>query len=180
FGMAMLRGMGWKPPKKGEDELWILAERPALLGLGAKARPTAQASGAKGHAANWKKAERKYVPLVKKDRSGDVADDGKDSASNRPRSGRGSRRNSRSRSPQDQSDPSRRDRKREYRDRERDYRDRESGRARDGHNRDSIREGGRDDDRRREDRERDSTRDYGRHGSSKRRDDRDYDGSRRR
>ncbi|KAG9040313.1 hypothetical protein FS837_000807 [Tulasnella sp. UAMH 9824] len=195
FGMAMLRGMGWKPPKDEEDELWIPAERPALLGLGAKARPTAQTSGgAKGQAANWKNAERKYVPLVKKDRNGDIVDDAKDSVGSRPRSGQGSRRNSRSRSPQGRSDSSRRDRDREYRDRDRDYRDgdrdrgdrggerdyrrdrerdRDSERSRDRHDRDSRRERERDDDRRRKDRERDSTRDYDRYGSSKRRDDRD-------
>ncbi|KAG8911835.1 hypothetical protein FRC01_005453, partial [Tulasnella sp. 417] len=188
FGMAMLRGMGWKPPKNGEEELWLPTERPALLGLGAKARPAAQGSGgAKGQAANWKNAERKYVPLVKKDRNGDIVDDAKDSASSRPRSGQASRRNSRSRSPHGRSDSSRRDRDREHRDRDRDYRDRdrgdrggervhrrdrerdresdrakerESDSARDRHDRDGRRERERDDDRRRKDRERDIIRKY--------------------
>ncbi|KAG8915561.1 hypothetical protein FRC01_003617 [Tulasnella sp. 417] len=115
FGTAMLRGMGWKPPKNGEDELWIPAERPALLGLGAKARPVAQGSGgAKGQTANWKNAERKYVPLVQKDRNGDVVDDARDSASSGPRSGQASRRNLWSRSPRGRSDSSRRDSDREF------------------------------------------------------------------
>ncbi|KIO19694.1 hypothetical protein M407DRAFT_145205 [Tulasnella calospora MUT 4182] len=199
FGMAMLRGMGWKPPKNADEELWLPAERPALLGLGAKARPTAQSSGGvKGQGANWKNAERKYVPLVKKDRNGDIVEDAKDSASSRPRSGQASRRNSRSRSPHGRSDSSRREKDREHRDRDRDYRDRdrgdrggerdyrrdrdrdrESDRTRDRPDRDSRRERERDDDRRRKDRERDSTRDYDRYGGSKQRDDMDYDSRRR-
>ncbi|KAG8964424.1 hypothetical protein FRC00_002457 [Tulasnella sp. 408] len=183
FGMAMLRGMGWRPPKTGEDVLWIPAERPALLGLGAKARPAAQTSGGdKSQPANWKNTDRKYIPLVKKDRNGAIVDEAKDSASNRPRSGQGSRRNSRSRSPQGQFGSSRRDREREYHKKDRDYRDWESERTRDRHDGDSLRKREKDDDRRRKDCERDSnsTRDYDRYGSSKRRDDRDYDDSRRR
>ncbi|KAG8988466.1 hypothetical protein FRB90_002722, partial [Tulasnella sp. 427] len=79
FGMAMLRGMGWKPPASGEDELWIPAERPALLGLGAKARPTPQGGGnSRSQALNWKTSDRKYVPLVKKDRNGEIVEDAKD------------------------------------------------------------------------------------------------------
>lgn len=177
FGMAILRGMGWKPPASGEEELWLPTERPALLGLGAKARPTPQGRGsATAQATNWKNAERKYVPLIKKDRNGDVVDDAKGSANGRARSGQGSRRNSRSRSPQGRSDSSRRARERddyrdgarEYRDRDKEYRDRdrqdrdrdrdyrrekgrESERERDKYGRDGYREREKEDDRRRKD-----------------------------
>ncbi|KAG9017099.1 hypothetical protein FRB90_001780 [Tulasnella sp. 427] len=202
FGMAMLRGMGWKPPASGEDELWIPAERPALLGLGAKARPTPQGGGnSRSQALNWKTAARKYVPLVKKDRNGEIVEDAKDTRGSRPGSGQVSRRNSRSRSPHGRRDSSRRDkerddygnRDRDRQDRDRDYRDRDrengdrdrdreyrrekSDRESDRYDRDSRRETDRAADRRR--RDRDSDRNYDRRGSSARKDDRDYDSRRR-
>ncbi|KAG8904638.1 hypothetical protein FRB99_001403 [Tulasnella sp. 403] len=163
FGAAMLRGMGWKPPAKGEDEPWVPGQRPALLGLGAKPRAAPEGSEDKSKRPSWmsKQKDRRYVPVVKQERGDDRG------------SGYSSRASSRSRSPPPfrtshsdnratHSSRSDRDREREKdrdRDRERDrqYRNRDdkSDRDRDHRrDRDRDRRGDRDSDRERDRRDR--------------------------
>ncbi|KAK7045695.1 DNA primase large subunit Spp2 [Paramarasmius palmivorus] len=173
FGAAMLRGMGWKEGTaasrkgKGAIEPYIPEARPALLGIGAKEMETFDdGSGKKGS----KRPEKRYIPVVKKDRDGNVVDDtsrrDKDKDRDRQRSvspRRDSRASSRRGSPdrRDYDDrrkeysrrDSRREREREYgydkdRDRDRDRRDRDRDRERLDHGRDYDKE--RDRDRRRE------------------------------
>jgi len=115
FGAAMLRGMGWKPPAQGDDEPWVPGQRPALLGLGAKPKAVEVMANGKEKKADWKK-ERRYVPLVKKEREGTTEGRG---------SGRTSRASSRSRSP-----PNRRDGPaKDWEEPRRDERPRDSGRG---------------------------------------------------
>ncbi|KAH8827952.1 DExH-box splicing factor binding site-domain-containing protein [Flagelloscypha sp. PMI_526] len=73
FGAALLRGMGWTPgtaatKKKGKGmvEPWIPEARPALLGIGAKEREPLD------DGSNRKKGrpDKKYVPLILRDRDG--------------------------------------------------------------------------------------------------------------
>jgi hypothetical protein len=154
FGMAMLRGMGWKPgepasrnKKGGIVEPWLPPSRPALLGIGAKEREIFDdGSGGRRTAS---RPERKYVPLVRKE------SERSSSPRSQPASRSESRRTSRS--------PPRRERKEDDKDRRRDRdreqdreRDRDRDRERDGRNRD--RESEREKDGRR-DRERSSRRD---------------------
>ena len=134
FGMAMLRGMGWKPgepasrnKKGGIVEPWLPPSRPALLGIGAKEREIFD-DGSGGRRMP-SRPERKYVPLVRKE------SDRSSSPRSQPASRSESRRTSRS--------PPRRERKEDDKDRRRD-RDREQDRGRD-----------RDMDRNRDDRNRD-------------------------
>ena len=72
FGLALLRGMGWKPGTgasrsgKGPTEAFTPSSRPALLGLGAKEREALD-DGRKGQ----KKSTRpnmRYVPVVARER----------------------------------------------------------------------------------------------------------------
>ena len=72
FGLALLRGMGWKPGTgasrsgKGPTKAFAPTSRPALLGLGAKEREAVD-DGSKGQ----KKSTRpnmRYVPVVAKER----------------------------------------------------------------------------------------------------------------
>ncbi|KAL7277274.1 hypothetical protein ACG7TL_009127 [Trametes sanguinea] len=183
FGAALLRGMGWKDgtaaSKKGKGlvEPWLPQSRPALLGIGAKEKEVFDdGSKKKGKL----RPERRYVPVIKKERSGGDGESGREGSS-RPRSPgssrNGSRKPSRSPSPDRRRDRDRDgDRRRDDRDR---YRDDERERDKD---RDRYRERERDRDRRRDDeydssrRERDRDRDY---DSSSRR-DRDRDRDRRR
>ncbi|THH10806.1 hypothetical protein EW145_g1066, partial [Phellinidium pouzarii] len=170
FGIALLRGMGWKPgqaasrKRTGPVEPYLPAARPALLGIGAKEREAVD-DGSKSKKAV--RPERRYVPLVKKDREGS----GKDSAPL-------SRRASRSPDPDRRRDKDRdrsydrngdrvrekdrgKDRDYDYdrrRDRDRDYmsdRDRRERQDRDyqsdrSRGKDSNRDGRKDDDRRRD------------------------------
>ncbi|KAI0758564.1 DExH-box splicing factor binding site-domain-containing protein [Trametes elegans] len=74
FGAALLRGMGWKEgtaaSKKGKGpvEPYLLPARPALLGIGAKEKEVfddgSKRKGGKG------RPERRYVPVIKKERDG--------------------------------------------------------------------------------------------------------------
>ncbi|KAH0589184.1 Pre-mRNA-splicing factor spp2 [Termitomyces sp. J132] len=166
FGAALLRGMGWKEgtaatrkPGKGMVEPYLPEARPALLGIGAKEQEVYD-DGSKKKGAS--RPEKKYVPLIKKEREGRPSSAPQDLERRRGRShspqSRGggsaavSRRGSWSRersSDQDGQGTKMSDR------RERDYK-------RDGRERD------RDRDYRRDDRERDRDRDY-------RRDDRERD-----
>lgn len=117
FGAALLRGMGWKPgqaasrTRTGPVEPYLPASRPALLGIGAKERDIPDDGSNKKKPT---KPERRYIPVIRKEREGSGQD-----------SGRSSRRSSRS------PDPDRR------RDRERDSerdRTRDKGRERDRDN----------------------------------------------
>ncbi|KAG8996151.1 hypothetical protein FRB94_008541 [Tulasnella sp. JGI-2019a] len=154
FGAAMLRGMGWKPPPKGEDEPWVPSKRPALLGIGAKpkavpADSNAGKGGSSGSKPGWMKRteEKRYVPLVKKEREKGDAGAGRSSTSRRTSRSRsppppsGNRDAIRRRSPESASSSSRRDRERDVekgrdgegreRDRDRGKRDHSSSARRD-------------------------------------------------
>ncbi|KAJ7928530.1 DExH-box splicing factor binding site-domain-containing protein [Mycena leptocephala] len=133
FGLALLRGMGWKEgtaatrkPGKGLVQPYLPEARPALLGIGAKEQEVFDdGSKKKGN----KRPERRYVPVIKQDREGR-------SSSGRGESNNGSatvsRRSSRSRSPgrrRDYDDGRRRDssrRESNYDDRKRDSSRRDS------------------------------------------------------
>ena len=180
FGAALLRGMGWKEgtsasrKNKGLVEPWLPQSRPALLGIGAKEREVFD-DGSKGKKGAKARPERRYVPVIKKERT----EEGRDGESEREKDSRsGSRRASRSPSPDRRRD---RDGRRDDRDRDRDrYRgsDRERGSDRD---RDRYKDRRRDDDydssRKDRDRERDRDRRQDRERSRSR--DR-YESSRRR
>ncbi|KAG5651003.1 hypothetical protein H0H81_010262 [Sphagnurus paluster] len=170
FGAALLRGMGWKEgtaatrkPGKGLVEPYLPEARPALLGIGAKEREVLD-DGSRKKGGAIKRPEKRYVPLVKRDREKDgcsssaPADrDRKRERSRSPRSSRNgtsaavSRRSSRSRERDEKRRESsdRRDRDHDRRDvRDRDYR-------REDRDRDRYRESDRD---RRRDRSRDRRR----------------------
>ncbi|KAJ7497036.1 DExH-box splicing factor binding site-domain-containing protein [Mycena latifolia] len=131
FGLALLRGMGWKEgtaasrkPGKGLVQPYLPEARPALLGIGAKEREVLDDGSNKKSSAN-KRPERRYVPVIKQDKEGRPSSGrGDSSREDRPRSPRRdngstsvSRRSSRSRSP---------GRRRDYDDRRRDSSRRES------------------------------------------------------
>ncbi|KAF9481574.1 hypothetical protein BDN70DRAFT_912208 [Pholiota conissans] len=75
FGAALLRGMGWKEgtaatrkPGKGLIEPYIPAARPALLGIGAKEQEVYDDGSKKSN--KKVRPERRYVPIIKQERSG--------------------------------------------------------------------------------------------------------------
>ncbi|EJD02447.1 uncharacterized protein FOMMEDRAFT_147414 [Fomitiporia mediterranea MF3/22] len=163
FGAALLRGMGWKPgqaasrTRTGPSEPYLPAARPALLGLGAKERNIVDDGS---DSKKPTRPEKRYVPLVKKERERSGRD---------PGSAPSSRRNSRSPEPnrrQERGSDGERatDRQRDYdyykrRDRhhERDYGHGRKGRRNDGdYKRDQERHGNDDaiGERRRENRDR--------------------------
>ncbi|KAF9467315.1 hypothetical protein BDZ94DRAFT_1028145 [Collybia nuda] len=75
FGAALLRGMGWKEA------------RPALLGIGAKEREALDdGSQKKGN----KRPEKRYVPVIKKEREGGSSTPDRRERSRSPRSRQGS------------------------------------------------------------------------------------------
>ena len=132
FGAALLRGMGWKEgaptSAKGRKhvEPWLPTARPALLGIGAKEQEVFDDGSGKGKKNAGKvRPEKRYVPLVKKEREGTAS--GQTSRRHSPPSRResapASRRGSRSPSPRrrhrDTDRDSRRDDRRDY-DRDRD------------------------------------------------------------
>ncbi|KAG6813770.1 hypothetical protein H0H92_007722 [Tricholoma furcatifolium] len=144
FGAALLRGMGWKEgtaatrkPGKGLVEPYLPESRPALLGIGAKEQEVYDDGSKKK---GVKRPEKRYVPLVKKERderSASVPQEGdrrrERSRSPYSRSAGGSaavsRRSSRSRERgSDREDRRNRERDREYK---RDNRDRDRDRDRD-------------------------------------------------
>ncbi|KAJ6593615.1 DExH-box splicing factor binding site-domain-containing protein [Mycena capillaripes] len=142
FGLALLRGMGWKEgtaasrkPGKGMVQPYLPEARPALLGIGAKEQEVFDdGSNKKGS----KRPERRYVPVVKQDRDGRSSSvRGESSRDRSPRRDSGStsvsRRTSRSRSPgrRDYDDDRRRDSSR--RESKYDDRRRDSSRYDDGH-----------------------------------------------
>jgi hypothetical protein len=179
FGAALLRGMGWKEGAtsgasasgKGRKhvEPWLPTARPALLGIGAKEQEVFDDGSGKGKKNGGKvRPEKRYVPLVKKEREreGSGSGSGRDSRRQSPPSRRESAPTSRraSRSPSPRPRYRDRDRDRDYDERKRDY---SGGREKD-RDRDSQRGDRRDYDR---DRDRHRNRDGDRR---ERRDKRDY------
>jgi hypothetical protein len=188
FGAAMLRGMGWSdgPANGGRHvEPYLPQARPALLGIGAKEKEAFDDGSGKKKRNG--RPERKYVPVVKKEREnveGSGSEKREASPSSRP-SGSKSRRSSRS--PSRRKDWSRDDRRdnhshgsdrdrqdRRYngsQDRERDgYRERDRDRNREK-DRESDRERVYDSDRRRNGSDRDKRRDRSREPSRRQRKD---------
>ncbi|KZT03755.1 uncharacterized protein LAESUDRAFT_814420 [Laetiporus sulphureus 93-53] len=139
FGAALLRGMGWKEgtaasrKQKGPIEPYLPQARPALLGIGAKEKEVFDDGSllVKGKKGGKGRPERRYVPVIKKEkerRPGDGEEDRprersrersstKDISSRRrsPSPERGSsRRHSRSPSPERWRDPERSRRDADY------------------------------------------------------------------
>ncbi len=76
FGAALLRGMGWKEGQaaskkgKGPVEPYLPQARPALLGIGAKEKEIFDdgSSLVKGKKGGKPRPERRYVPVIKRER----------------------------------------------------------------------------------------------------------------
>ncbi|KAF8813723.1 hypothetical protein BYT27DRAFT_7083379 [Phlegmacium glaucopus] len=166
FGAALLRGMGWKEgtsasrkPGKGLIEPYVPSARPALLGIGAKEQEVYDDGSKKG--AKAKRPDRRYVPIIKQERSDTPSNGTRDRSSSprRPSTAISSRHNSRS--------PSR------YNGRSKRKGDSRGGGSAEGEDRDrdrrrsDVRDRHRDDNRDRSDRKRDRSRE-----SSRRRRDR--------
>ncbi|CAE6461500.1 hypothetical protein ACGC1H_005159 [Rhizoctonia solani] len=157
FGEAMLRGMGMGSTKsKKSIQPYIPEARPALLGIGAKARPVDEVDQSKNK--KFARPDKRYIPILKVERNG---------------SGQSSRRTSRSRSGSPNRGSSRRDRDSDRRDRDRkedhDRRDRD-------YDRDKRRDRDYDRDKRRDyESDRDKRRDYDDDKGGRRR---DYDSDR--
>lgn len=90
FGAALLRGMGWKPgqaasrTRTGPVEPYLPPARPALLGIGAKEREALDDGSSKKKPT---RPERRYIPIVKREREKD-GDSGRDSRTVSRRSSR--------------------------------------------------------------------------------------------
>ncbi|PIL23369.1 hypothetical protein GSI_14680 [Ganoderma sinense ZZ0214-1] len=148
FGAALLRGMGWKEGQsasrknKGLVEPWLPQSRPALLGIGAKEREVFD-DGSKGKKGAKARPDKRYVPVIKKERSSEGGGGSERESSSRRRSPSPARNGSR-RSPS----PDRR----KDRDGRRDDRERDRDRYRDSdRDRDRYKEHERNRDRRRDD-----------------------------
>jgi len=82
FGLALLRGMGWKPGTgasrsgKGPTEAFAPSSRPALLGLGAKEREAID-DGKKGHKKSTR-PDMRYVPVVAREKEASERHSGSD------------------------------------------------------------------------------------------------------
>ncbi|KAH9941764.1 DExH-box splicing factor binding site-domain-containing protein [Epithele typhae] len=147
FGAALLRGMGWKEGQaasrknKGIVEPWLPASRPALLGIGAKEREVFD-DGSKGKKGAKVRPEKRYVPVIKKERS---EEGGSSSRQRSPSSKPGSGKPSRSPSPSHRRDSRRDDRDRDDCDRgnRRDDRDQDRRRDEGDRDRDRYRDGDR-------------------------------------
>ena len=87
FGAALLRGMGWKEGsaasknKKGIVEPWVPVARPPLLGIGAKEQEVLDDGSSKRKNGVKSRPEKRYVPLVKKERTSDTNGDREGSGS---------------------------------------------------------------------------------------------------
>jgi hypothetical protein len=104
FGAALLRGMGWKEgtaasrkPGKGLVEPYLPVARPALLGIGAKEQEIHDDGSGKDKKTT-KRPSKRYVPVVKQERSGTSTPlrDGRARSRSPRRSAGPSRRSSRS------------------------------------------------------------------------------------
>lgn len=191
FGTALLMGMGWKPGQgasktgKGPSEAFIPKARPALLGLGAKpADADIAAAGQSGKA----KPDKRYIPVISKERSRPETSDNDSARRNDSPSGSSSRPRDRDRDRDDARDyDRRRDRSKEYskssRDRDRDERserdrDRPDSNREDNRRDDYRRRDRRDDDHSDRDRDRYREKDKDRERERERRKDREMDGGR--
>lgn len=167
FGAALLRGMGWKEGTaasrksgKGLVEPYIPTARPALLGIGAKEQEVFDDGSKKFKS---KRPDKRYVPVVRQERSGASTPDGgyssrekRERSMSPRRSAAPSRRSSRSPDRYNRNGDGRRyedrerrsESRRDDRDRHRDdNRDRERDRHRDEKPRRRDDEGGRERDR---------------------------------
>lgn len=126
FGAALLRGMGWKEGQaasrkgKGPVQPYMPESRPALLGIGAKEQEVYD-DGRPQNRRNTR-PERRYVPVVRKDKDGNEVSEKSSRDRDRERDRRRSRSPERYERRRDRDDDRNRDRYREsgsYRDRER-------------------------------------------------------------
>ncbi|KAL7414114.1 DExH-box splicing factor binding site-domain-containing protein [Mrakia frigida] len=111
FGLALLKGMGWKEGqaaskhRKGLEQAYVPKARPALLGIGATERAVPELGKGEKAKPKWKVKEeaKKYVPIMKVDRNGGGSGSGTPTALSRPgtpsSSSTPNRRTSRSASP---------------------------------------------------------------------------------
>ncbi len=182
FGAALLRGMGWKEghaasrKNKGLVEPWLPQSRPALLGIGAKEREVFD-DGSKGKKGAKGRPDKRYIPVIKKERSsegtsGGGSERGSSSRRRSPSPARNGSRRSPSPDRRKDRDGRRDDRDRDrYKDSDRDRdrykeRERDQDRRRDGdYDSSSRRDRGPDRDKRRE-----RSRSKERYDSSRRRD----------
>lgn len=159
FGAALLRGMGWKEgmaasrKNRGPVEPYLPQSRPALLGIGAKEREVFDdGSKKKGKG----RPERRYVPVVKREKARDDGDERRRSPSPDRRGGRD--KEDRDRRDRDgyakEKEPDRDRRKDDYGDRRRDRRDDEYQSSRRDRDRRSDRSSDRYDPDRRRDKDR--------------------------
>ena len=165
FGAALLRGMGWKEgtsasrkPGKGLIEPYLPSARPALLGIGAKEQEVYDDGSKKG--GKSKRPDRRYVPIVKQERSGDTPSNSTRDRSRSPRppsTAISSRHGSRSPNHHNGRDEKRGDSRRWESTYDSEGRDRDRERRR-GDVRDRRRDDGRDRSDRKRDRSRESSR----------------------
>lgn len=177
FGAALLRGMGWTPgtaaskKQKGPIDPYLPEARPALLGIGAKEKEVFDdGSAGKGRKGPKGRPERKYVPVIKRERRPEDGDGERSGSREEERD----RDRSRRRSPTPEKRSSRRPSRSPSSDRRRDR----ARVGRDAHferDRDRRRDDRRDDDYSRKNRERDRDGDRRRDRSRDR-----YDSDRRR
>ena len=164
FGAALLRGMGWKEgtsasrkPGKGLIEPYLPSARPSLLGLGAKEQEVYDDGSKKG--GKSKRPDRRYVPVIKQERSDTPSNGSRDRSRSPRRSSTVIPSRHSSRSPSRYNDRS---------ERRVDSRRRESAYDTEGRDRDrerrrgDVRDGRRDDERNRSDRKRDRSRESSR------------------
>jgi hypothetical protein len=111
FGAALLRGMGWeegtaasRKSGKGLVEPYLPAARPALLGIGAKEQEIYDDGSGKNK--KTKRPDKRYIPVVKQERSGTSTPlrNGRVRSRSPRGSGAPSRRGSKSRERKDSSD----------------------------------------------------------------------------
>ena len=164
FGAALLRGMGWKEgtsasrkPGKGLIEPYLPSARPSLLGLGAKEQEVYDDGSKK--AGKSKRPDRRYVPVIKQERS-DTPSNGTRDRSRSPRRHSAvipSRHGSRSPNRYNGRSERRGDSRRQESAYDAEGRDRDRERRRG-----DVRDGRRDDERDRSDRKRDRSRESSR------------------
>lgn len=161
FGAALLRGMGWKEgtsasrkPGRGLTEPYLPSARPALLGIGAKEQEVYDDGSKKG--GKSKRPDRRYVPIVKQERSDTPSNGTRDRSRSPRRPSKAISSRYSSRSPNGRSERKEDSRRREStHDTEARDRDRERRRG-------DVRDRRRDDERDRTERKRDRSREYSR------------------
>ncbi|KAF8906478.1 DExH-box splicing factor binding site-domain-containing protein [Gymnopilus junonius] len=104
FGAAMLRGMGWKEGTaatrksgRGMVDPYVPVARPALLGIGAKEQEVFDDGSKKTTKSN--RPERRYVPIIRQERSNSTSKESSSGRRERSRSPRRSATSSRRSSP---------------------------------------------------------------------------------